>query len=149
MTTTKGITKSTVPVWMITMFVRQSTSTVVEFLNAVQILIPYFFNYTSKLQFLSMSVDLLYKILCAVFFDAAISLHATISLPVHWTVSCHPQAWLTNRTTEQENLESQDNSDSTVMATGWTIQDCQGQGILSSPKHPASYLKNKKRTRCH
>jgi len=25
------------------------------------------------------------------------------------------------------------------MATGWTIQDWQGQGILSSPKHPVLY----------
>jgi len=50
---------------------------VVEFLDAIQILIPYFFNYTSKLQFLSMSVVLVYKMLGVVFFDAA------ISLPVH------------------------------------------------------------------
>jgi hypothetical protein len=34
---------------------------VVEFLDAIQILIPNFLNYTSKLQILSMSVILLYN----------------------------------------------------------------------------------------
>jgi hypothetical protein len=46
---------------------------VVEVLGAIQNLIPYFFNYTSKLQCLSMSVLLPYKILGVVFFDATIS----------------------------------------------------------------------------
>jgi hypothetical protein len=112
---------------------------VVECLDAIQILIPYFFNYISELQFLSISV-VLYKVWCVVFFDA------TISLPVHCNAyrSIEQSAATlkhekTDRTTEQQNLESQDNSDSRVMATGWTIQDWQGQGILSSPKHPASY----------
>ena len=58
-------------------FVWQNARTVVECLNAIQFLIPYFFNYTSKLQFLNMSVILLYESLCVVFFNA------TISLPVH------------------------------------------------------------------
>ena len=48
----------------------------VELLDAIQILIHYFFNYPGKIQFLSMSVILLYKMLRVVFFDA------TISLPV-------------------------------------------------------------------
>jgi hypothetical protein len=47
---------------------------VVEFLDAIQILIPYFFNYISKLQFLSLSVVLLYKTLDVLFFDATMSL---------------------------------------------------------------------------
>jgi len=46
----------------------------VEFLDAIQIIIPYFFNYTSKFQFLRKSVVLLYKILGFVFFNSAISL---------------------------------------------------------------------------
>lgn len=47
-----------------------------EFLDGIQIFIPNFCNSTSKLQFLSMSVLLLYKILGVVFYNA------TISLPV-------------------------------------------------------------------
>jgi len=48
---------------------------VAECLDAIQILILYFFNHTSKIQFLSMSVILLYTVLCVVFFDATIFLH--------------------------------------------------------------------------
>jgi len=47
----------------------------VEFLDAIQNLIIYFFDYTSKLHFLTMNV-VFHKILVVVFFDA------TISLPV-------------------------------------------------------------------
>ena len=58
-------------------FKAECTSTVVEFLDEIQIFILYFFNCTNKLQFLSKSVILLYKNLCCVFF------YASLSLPVH------------------------------------------------------------------
>jgi len=113
---------------------------VVECLDAIQILIPYFFYCTRDTSVPYMSVTLLYTVLCVVFFNA------TLSLPVHcndYRSTEQSAATLkhdqTDRITEQQNLENQDNSESKVMATGWTIQDCQGQGILSSRKHPSSY----------
>ena len=74
MTTSKGITKCTVPIWMLTMFYKAEYKYYGRVSGCNSDPHSLFSNYTSKLQFLSVSVVLLYKILGFVFFNSAISL---------------------------------------------------------------------------